>query len=200
MSLVRVQTVWTGVGGSPYYTNLYALGPAATNNGNDLAAAWRAFLATLVPTLASNLVATIDPEILEFDETNGVVTGAGTTIQTPVAFSGGIDRLPPANQLLIRWSTAGIVHNRRVRGRTFLPGGKEADNDSNGNPTASINTPVTSGLNAFLTTMSGRLRIWAQPLSNDPPDPDNPNRPGSMHAVTGFQLAPYWAILRSRRD
>lgn len=200
MSLVRVQTVWTGVAGSPYYTNIYAIGPITTNNGNDMATAWRVFLNSLTATLANGLVATIDPEILEFNEVDGTVTGAGTTTQAAVVMNGGTDRLPPANQLLIRWSTAGIVHNRRVRGRTFLPGAQEGHNDLSGNPAPAIGTPVTTGLQAYLTTMAGRARIWAQPHNPDPADPNNPARPGSQHAITGFTIAPYWAVLRSRRD
>jgi len=176
--LVRVQTLWTGVAGSPYYTNLYALGPGSTNNGLDLANAWRTFLNTMAPTLRTGMLATIDPEVLEFDETNGNVTGSGITTAGPVSFTGAGDALPPANQLLIRWATDGIVHNRRVRGRTFLPGALEAHNDAQGNVLPALGTPTLSALNAFLTTMSGRLRIWAQPLENDPPDPDNPKPSG----------------------
>jgi hypothetical protein len=197
VSLVRVQTTWGGVAGSPYYTNLYALGPVATNNGNDLATAWRAALSSLTAVLCNGLTATIDPELLEFDETTGVVTGAGNTIQTPVTFSGAGDQLPHANQLLIRWTTNGIVHNRRVRGRTFLPGGTEGQSDAVGNPTAAITGPVNTAIAAMLTSMSGRMRIWAQPFEGTP---DNPPRPGSAHAVQAHSLAPFWAILRSRRD
>lgn len=197
MSLVRVQTVWTGVAGSPYYTNLYCIGPLATNNGNDMATAWRTFLNTLQATLRTGLVATIDPELLEFDETTGIVTGAGNTIQAPVSFSGLGDALPPANQALIRWTTAGIVHNRRVRGRTNIPGGLEASSAPDGSLLPGAITSLQSAATAFLTTMSGRFRVWAQPFEGTA---DNPPRPGSMHAVTGSQIAPFWAILRSRRD
>lgn len=200
MSLIRVQTLWTGVAGSPYYTNLYVIGPNSTNNGNTCADAWRVFLASLTATLRTGMVAQIDPELIEFDETTGNVTGAGNTIQAPVAFSGAGDVLPPSNQLLIRWTTEGIVHNRRVRGRTNLPGALESHNSGTGTPLPVVGTPVQSGLNAFLATMSGRMRIWAQPFVADPENPDNPTRPGSAHAVESASIAPYWAVLRSRRD
>lgn len=200
MSLIRVQTIWGGVAGSPYYTNLYALGPLTTNNGNDLAAAWRTFLASLTAVLANGMTAQIQPELLEFDETTGTVTGAGTTTQAVVNFTAAGDQLPHANQGLVRWSTAGIVHNRRVRGRTFIPGVLEAHSDANGNPNTVLTNPLGSGLAALLTTMSGRMRIWAQPLDNATPDPNNPNRPGSAHAITAQAVAPFFAVLRSRRD
>lgn len=197
MSLVRVQTVWTGVAGSPYYTNLYTLGPVTTNNGNDMATAWRVLLVALTSTLRTGLVATIDPELLEFDETTGTVTGAGTTVQGPVSFTGLGDALPPANQALIRWGTNGIVHNRRVRGRTNIPGGLEASSAPDGTLLPGAITSLQSAVNAFLTTMSGRLRVWAQPFEGAE---NNPQRPGSAHAVTGATIAPFWSILRSRRD
>ena len=197
MSLVRVQTTWTGVAGSPYYTNLYALGPLTTNNGNDLAAAWRVFLVALTARLGTGLVATIDSEILEFDETTGNVTGAGTTIQVPVTFTGAGDVLPRATQGLLRWQTAGIVHNRRVRGRTFIPGVLEADNSATGLPAVSLTGAIQTAADALLTTMSGRMRIWSQPFEGTD---TNPPRPGSAHAVTGAQTAGFWASLRSRRD
>jgi hypothetical protein len=189
--------VWTGVAGSPYYTNLYAVGPASTNNGNDLATAWRVFLNSIGAFLGAGLGAQIDPEILEFDETTGNVTGTGNTVQARVDMSAAGDRLPPANQLLIRWTTNGIVHNRRVKGRTFIPGCLETQNGPGGQPASTIGTPVQSAIDALLVTMSGRMRVWAQPFEGTP---ENPARPGSAHTIQSGSIAPYWAILRSRRD
>lgn len=197
MTLLRVQTVWTGVAGSPYYTNLYCIGPLSTNNANDMATAWHTFLNSLTAQLHAPMVATIGPEILEFDETTGIVTGAGTTVQTPVTMTGSVDALPPANQALLQWQTNGIVHNRRVRGRTNIPGCMENQSDPNGKPSSLIGTPLLSGAQAYLTTMSGRARIWAQPFAGTA---TNPARPGSQHAIAGVSVAPYWAVLRSRRD
>lgn len=201
MSLVRVQTVWTGVAGSPFYTNLYALGPLSTGNGAALAAAFNTFLASLSPTLRSGLTATIDGEHLEFNETDGIVTGAEVGTTHIVGFSGGGDILPTSNQLLVQWQTPGIVHNRRVRGRMNLPGALESHNAGDGKPLPILGTPVTTGLTAMLTTMSGRMRVWSQPfVQKDPNNTKNPTRPGSAHQIQGFTVAPYWAILRSRRD
>jgi hypothetical protein len=200
VSLIRVQTLWTGVAGSPYYTNLYVLGPNSTNNGNDLANAWRTFLNATVAHWDNALIAQIDPELLEFNESDGTVTGAGTTSQLPVTGTNSNDALPPQSQGLIRWGTEGIVHNRRVRGRTFMPGPCENDNTSAGTPSATYLANVDAAAEAFLTTMTGRMRIWAQPLVQDPPDPNNPNRLGTAHAITGVSVAPFWATLRSRRD
>lgn len=200
MSLVRVQTVWTGVAGSPYYTNLYCIGPLSTNNGNSLADAWRAFLVSLQSSMASGMTATIDPELLEFNEADGVVTGAGNTIQSPVAMTGLGDQLPHNVQLLIQWTTNGIVHNRRVKGRTFLPGMLEANNSPVGVPLPAVDTPVQTAINTLLSTMSGRMRVWSRPLDSEHSSPSNPARPGSAHAILSGDVAAYWATLRSRRD
>lgn len=200
MSLVRVQTVWSGIAGAPYYTNLYAIGPAATNNGNDLATAWRVFLNSLSLQLCTGLIATIDPELLEFNETDGVVTGTGTTLQSPVAFTGGGEQLPHSNQALVQWTTNGLVHNRRVRGRTFIPGVMETQNSPTGTPATQIGTPLQTAIDTMLSSMSGRMRIWSRPVTAEQATPTVPARPGSAWAITTGKVAPYWAILRSRRD
>ena len=197
MSLVRVQTRWTGVGGAPYYTNLYALGPLATNNGNDLATAWRAFLNTTAANYKTGIQIQVQSELLEFDEGTGNVTGAGTTTQAVVVGSNVGDNLPLANQGLIRWTTAGIVHNRRVRGRTFLPAMMETNSTVDGVPSGVLIANVNAAVTTLLGTMTNRMRIWAQPFDGTD---DNPARAGSAHAITGGTMAPYWAILRSRRD
>lgn len=197
MSLVRVQTRWTGVGGTPYYTNLYAVGPLSTNNGNDLATAWRTFLVSYAGAGQLNLIAQIQPELLEFDETTGIVTGAGSTVQAAVPMSGLGDPLPHSNQGLIKWTTAGIVHNRRVRGRTFLPGALESNSTGDGVPSAGHITAINGMITTLLGTMTNRMRVWAQPFEGEE---GNPARAGSAHAITAGSMANYWAILRSRRD
>ncbi len=200
MSLIRVQTIWSGVAGSPYYTNLYAVGPLTTNNGNDLAAAFRTFLVSTAGQFTDDLSAQITPELLEFEESTGVVTGAGTTTQAAVAGTNAGAHLPKANQLLLRWTTAGIVHNRRVRGRIFIPGLPETANDAVGLPESAVVTAFANAATALLTTMSGRMRVWAQPFAGTVGPPVNPARAGTAHAITGSAVAPFWAILRSRRD
>lgn len=200
MSLIRVQTVWSGVAGAPYYTNLYCIGPLSTNNGNDMATAWRVFLTTIAPNIGSGLTATIDPELLEFNEVDGVVTSAGNTIQAPVPMTGGGDVLPRANQALVQWTTGGIVHNRRVRGRTFIPGATEPDNSSSGTPAPAVGTPLQTAIDTYLSTMSGRARIWSRPVTEENATDKVPARPGSAHAILSGKVAPYWAVLRSRRD
>jgi len=200
VSLIRVQTVWTGVAGAPYYTNVYCIGPLSTNNGNDMAAAWRAFLASLVNVCSTPMVATIDSELLEFNEVDGVVTGAGNTIQTPVNFTGAGDALPRQCQALVQWTTNGIVHNRRVRGRTFIPGVLESENGPTGIPTPAVGTPLQTAIDTFLSTMSGRLRIWSREVKVENATATVPARPGSAWPVLSGKVAPYWATLRSRRD
>lgn len=200
MSLVRVQTVWSGVAGAPYYTNLYCIGPLATNNGNDLATAWHVFLASLATNLSSPMVATIDPELLEFNEVDGVVTSAGNTIQTPVAFSGTTDALPRMTQALVQWTTAGIVHNRRVKGRTFIPGVLELQNSTAGLPAPQIGTPLQTAIDTMLSSMSGRMRIWSRPVTAEKATPTVPARPGSAHPILSGKVSAQWAVLRSRRD
>ena len=192
--------MWGGVAGSPYYTNLYCLGPLSTNNGVALSNAWREFLLQLASLTASGMTAQIDSELLEFDETTGVVTGTGTLSQPLQTMTGLGDQLPHMTQALIQWSTNGIVHNRRVRGRTFIPGVLEAHNSATGAPLPGVGTPLQAAVDTFLSTMSGRLRIWSREVKAEQATATVPARLGSAHAVSAGKVAPYWAVLRSRRD
>lgn len=165
-------------------------------------AAWHRFLTDLTSTLASGMVATVQSELLEFDETNGNVTGAGVAVESSVNFTGLGDQLPHSSQALVQWVTSGIVHNRRVKGRTFIPGALEAENSPTGTPLPAVNTPLQTAINTYLSTMSGRARIWSRPFVQTDPEQEskNPSRPGSAHAINAGNIAPYWAVLRSRRD
>lgn len=202
MSLIRVQSVWSGVAGAPYYTNVYCIGPLSTGNGASMHAAWHAFLSNLTSTLTSGLVVNVDPELLEFDETNGIVTGAGVAVASSVNFTGLGDDLPHMTQALVQWSTGGIVHNRRVRGRTFIPGAVESENSPSGDPQATVTNALQTSIDTYLSTMSGRARIWSRPFVQTDPEKmlSNPSRPGSAHAILGGAVSARWAILRSRRD
>lgn len=202
MSLIRVQTVWTGVAGAPYYTNLYCIGPLSTGNGEQLHAAWKAFLDAMITHLAAGMISTIDPELLEFNEADGVVSSAGSTTTRVTNFASSSEALPHFTQGLIQWTTTGIVHNRRVRGRTFIPGVTEIQNSAAGVPLPAFDTPAEAALATFLSTMAGKLRIWSRPFEQKDPElvDKNPSRPGSAHQVTTAAVAPYWAVLRSRRD
>jgi hypothetical protein len=192
--------VWGGVAGAPYYTNLYALGPLTSNNGTVLSNSWREFLLQLSSITASGMTAQIDSELLEFDETNGTVTGTGTLAQPLQTMTGLGNQLPHSTQALIQWSTNGIVHNRRVRGRTFIPGVLVAHNSPTGNPLPGVGTPLQSAVDTFLSTMSGRLRVWSREVKAENATPTVPARLGSAHAISAGKVAPYWAVLRSRRD
>jgi len=198
--LLRVQTVWGGVAGSPYYTNWYCIGPLTTNNGATLHNATHNFLISLQSTLAAGLTAQVQPEILEFNEADGVVTNAGAGNVGLVTFSGLGDQIPHSNQALIQWTTNGIVHNRRVRGRTFIPGALEAENSPTGTPLPAVGNPLQTAIDTLLSTTAGTMRIWARPYKSKGAEDPIPPRPGSAHAIVSGKVAPYWAVLRSRRD
>lgn len=90
----------------------------------------------------------------------------------------------------VKWNTGGIVNNRRVRGSTFMV---PASNDcwaSNGLMASATQASLSTALNTFFASVSGKLVIWSRPI---------PGRNGSMHEVTSYTLPTKPTALRSRR-
>lgn len=196
MPLDRVRTVFSGVGGSPFYSNLYFLNPVGANQAANVIAQVKAFWTTLQPTMLPTMPYTVEGDVPVIDEVTGKITAIHTGIAQSGTTSGTGDVLPMSSQLLAKLTTNGFVNGRRVRGRIFIPAQLEANN-TNGRPATSLLTT----LNGALTTLIGsaiQMNVWSRPIT-DNPDPTK-NRPGSTYAVTGGSGWTEWAVLRSRRD
>lgn len=190
----------TGLPGAPYYSNLY-FGLVTTQAEaqacvDDVVAFWTA----QGPSIGVGLLMTVEPEVALLDETNGDLTGVFTTVSAPVGGGAAGDRLPPSDQGLGRLLTSTFVAGRRVRGRIFMPAMMEA-NSVLGAPIAGYVTSLNTALQNLLASVNSLLVVWARPYAGDPTAvPPKPARLGSFAIVTGVGAAPYWAVLRSRRD
>lgn len=90
----------------------------------------------------------------------------------------------------VKWGTAGIVNRRRVRGTTFLVPAASAVFGTDGRITAASSASLTTALNAFFASVSGKLVVWSRPTAS---------RLGSMHVVTSATIPSLPTSLRSRR-
>jgi len=192
--------VATGVGGSPYYCNLYFNGVStlvqAQNAHDDVAA----FIAGLAAEEANGLSWTTQGEVQVLDEVTGDIEGVFNVTPVVVASSDGGDPLPPATQGLIRWQTDQFVDGRRVRGRTFMPWLSEARSTA-GVPTAGTITDQTANAQALIDSADSALVIWSRPIEADPEaNPPIEGRDGSAHSVVTGTFWDKFAVLRSRRD
>jgi len=183
---MELQTVWTGVAGSPYYTTLRAF------SGNDLTAeafsdAWDTCLTARNVDFPTALTANIQAELRLIDSVTGTLVGTEATTGNTVTGASSGDSLPRASQGLIRWSTPAIVAGRRLRGRTFLPCIIESFNTAGGKVDASLVAAWREVLDEFITDCQGELCVWS------------PTH-GSVANVSGADLWDEWAVMRSRRD
>lgn len=184
--MLRVRSIFTGVAGAPYYSNLYFPGLISTDaqdRVNEVATAWDG-CKTLLRTPMSIQVEGFVPVI---DEVSGDITGSFTVTEpAPVGCVGTQEAMPPANQMLMRLSTPTYFAGRRLQGRMFIPGLTEASNDSGG-----VVSPNDSAviLDAFepITTGPDRIGVWSR-------------KNGAFVQVDGVSIWNQWSVLRSRRD
>lgn len=97
----------------------------------------------------------------------------------------------------LKWSTAGIVHNRRVRGRTFLVPMASTAFDSAGAVSSTAISTILTAAQAYLTAAGTSPLIWSRPFAGAP---GNPARIGTSHVVTAVSIPNKPVVLTSRRD
>jgi hypothetical protein len=197
--MLRVRTVFSGAPGSPWLNTMYFVGNTqalADAAVVDVGAYWGAVDAFIVNTVSW----ATEGDVADIDHSTGeLVQTFGTT---PASGSGGsaVEVLPTATQGLHRWTTAGVVVGRRVRGRTFIPGLSETAN-VNGVWTSSQRTTVNAAGAALIASAASEFAIWSRPHPGDPDaEPPIAARAGTAHIVTSGSTWDRFAVQRSRRD
>lgn len=180
----RVRVVWTGVAGSPAYSNFYAV--TADNDGSQFKAAVGNLITSLAEFVVTPVIATIEGEVPLIDSATGDIQGVSNqTPQTIPATSTGI-MLPRATQLVLRWRTQEFVNGRRVQGRTSIPYISVALDDD-GRVDAGFAAQINADINSFLTEAGSDFVIWAKTS-------------GGAAQVSAGSVWPEFGVMRSRRD
>lgn len=144
---------------------------------------------TLMDGLASNLVPDAS---MEWDGTwvnlntqTGDFEGEGSTTGHTVSGSAtGTDIVAQNASLLVKWKTSGVVNNRRVQGRIFVP-------------LLSREFSVNGQPSGYSLTMSLTERtVWSRPLKDAS---GTVIREGSEHTVNDFLVGNEFATQGSRR-
>lgn len=186
--MLKTETVWSGVAGAPYYTALYFLGESEEQAESAHAATvelWQA----IVAYYRADMTATVQPEVSVVDPATGLTTATFLEASVPVVGSGSPPYQPLVIQGLLRLRTGTYVGGREIRGKIFLPGTGDSQ-DNNGVPAADYQGTITTLFNAFLAdtlALGIPLQVWS--------------RAGGVSAsVQAGSVWNQWAILRSRRD
>lgn len=185
MPMYRVRTVFTGVPGTPYYSNLYF-----TQEGGTVAqarAAVNTFWEANKALITVNLKWSIELEVPIIDEVTGDVisvaagtttyTSQGTRTETPIPYS---------NQVLCRLRTGVFNGGREIRGRIFIPGFTQISQNSDG-VVGTAAAGVATNLAAMINSADAQLVVWAKSK-------------GAYAVVNSGSVWNQFAVLRSRRD
>jgi len=194
-SLRRVRTVFSGVAGTPWYSNLYFTFVAGTAQAtvNNVATFWGA-----VDALMDNAVTWVtEADVPTIDDVTGDITAVETTTPGSGVGADTGDALPYQTQALIHLLTGSFAFGRQIRGRIFVPGLCEGSNTSGGTLLNTAQTTIQAAAAALVSGSSspGPLRVFS------PPKPLLvPPRVGFSTVVTATQVPIKWSVLRSRRD
>lgn len=184
VAINRVRVVYTGVAGTPWYSNFYTLNGAVTpavahSNVVSLMNAW-------APEIGAGITATVEGDVSILESTTGQTTGVTTVAPVNVSATGTGDHLPYQTQGLVRLLTGSFAGGRQVRGRIFVPGPREAIS-AGAVPNAAYKTTLTNGFQAYLTAVGPAAVVWSRKNLSTP-------------AIASFSIWDKFAILRSRRD
>lgn len=156
----RVRVVWTGVAGSPYYSNFYSINTATTPPAAH--AAVTSLIQALQPRYSVNLTARIEGDVALVESTSNSIVGVNTVAfqdRTGTA-AGGL--APLATQHVVRLLTGTFVNGRQVRGRIMLPGVVTASVGPNGQPLAATLTAIDSAFSAYIVGLVNSACVFAR--------------------------------------
>lgn len=181
MPAYRVRTNLIGVAGSPWMSNHY-FDAATVGSANDAKGLVYNFWNAVDSYMANNVTWNIDQNVALFANPE---TLTGWEVVTAGTGQGLLSdaMLPIATQALVRWSTSAVYNNRRVRGRTFIPGLTVAANAD-----GSLTTPTATAIATAADTMQDGGLVIPSRVQN------------AFIDVTGASVWSSFAVLRSRRD
>nr|CRY96194.1 hypothetical protein [uncultured prokaryote] len=184
--MLRIRSVWTGVGGSPWYSNLYFDGTGsvdAQSCADNVADFWATFTLVWMP----NLSVSVESFVAVVDPVSGDVTGGHTIdVPDPVTGSGSGGTLPTSTQALLSMNTPIYIAGRNLRGKLYVPGLTEGVNTNNGTPDPIYVQPMAEALE-ILADAGPDLVVWSR-------------KNGITAPVSSVTASTKWAVLRSRRD
>lgn len=187
--MYRVQTVVTGVAGSPYYIVGYF--DSSAGGAQSASEAWHTFITGSTTGTANGFPlgsqVRTEPEVQSVNPVDGAILGIAVAPAIVQSGANPGQRLPPSNQILVRWRTGVYIDRREVRGRTNLPCGFEEDSTADG--TLPVELQLAYGVRALglVGNEAARHVIWSK-------------KNGAWQETTTASVWGQFSILRSRRD
>lgn len=184
VDMYRVRTVFTGVAGSPWYSNHYFTVDQTTPA--SAISAVNGFWGGLVGYISDEVTISVRGEVLTIQSETGQAVGAAALSNVNFIGTNSGEKLPLATQGLVTWQTGSFQSGRRVIGKTFIPGLGDLANDE-GAPSTFFRGAVQAAADAYIAYQDSNPCIWSK-------------KNGTAPLVTGATPATFFGVLRSRRD
>jgi hypothetical protein len=182
----RIDVVWSGLGGSPYFSSFFFDGAVDTTTVQTEADKLHDLLHALEGGMVNDLTWSTSGTATNFNPATGSPTSTtGFTPDSGVGEDTG-DGLPRATQGLAQLRTGTFVNGREIRGRMFIPGPAEANNDSDGTPSSAYISGAAASFQDLID-WGVNWSVWSRTA-------------GDLYEITSVGIWPEWAVLRSRRD
>lgn len=186
-TLSRVRTVFTGVAGTPWYSNLYFTW--VTGEAQNLVDAVDDFWTVIIGQINGAVTGTVEGSVAQINDATGDITSVESVTPGTIDFTGSGAVLPPANQTVINLHTGTYVAGREIRGKIFVPGLIAAASATDGSPSSGFLVAQKGAADALVaaTSSAGPLRVYS------------PTHATSA-VVTATSSMSQFAVMRSRRD
>lgn len=156
----RVRVVWTGVPGTPWYSNLYTLNSAVTPA--QAKARTQTLIEGLRAYVTSAVTARIEGDVSQIESTTGQTIGVTSTPFVDIVGQSSTNRLPAATQLVTQLLTGQFLNGRQVRGRFYLGGLTIGSTDSTGRPLATALTAIDGFWSTYVQANVTGAVVWSR--------------------------------------
>lgn len=183
--MYRVRAVWTGVAGSPYYSNFYFTEEGGTAAQARLAVA--TFLSSIRSVVADNVTYVVENEVPVIDEATGdVIRVDFDAVVHSAAGQSTATMLPLSNQMLLRLRTGVFIGGREIRGRFFIPG-QVVTSANDGTVLLATATAVQGFAATLIGSANAQWVVYAKTK-------------GTYAVINAANVWNQFAVLTSRRD
>lgn len=182
----RYRVELAGLAGGPGLMTFHFGPTIGTADPQDCVDAVAAFIAAIDVFVSTAITFNGGNEMEVIEMTTDQQTGSLAVTGFTQAGDDSATALPPATQMLVRWTTDAFLSGRRVQGKTFLPGFCEDSNETAGTPQGAVVTAVQA---AAQTLADAGVGLVVYSRTN-----------GQAAAVEGASVWTKWAILSGRRD
>jgi hypothetical protein len=182
--LSRYRTVFSGVAGTPWYSNIFFDENVTSSPlyGEFVADFWTALNAVMCTPVTWSVI----PEVAFIDDATGQIIDLSTWAGEGGSAANTNEDMPYANQALINWRTGTYLAGRELRGKTFVPALTQAAND-NGQLIAGTRASIDAAAEELISDGNGAMRVFSPTHLTSSP-------------ITSSDVPAKIAILRSRRD